>query len=492
MSVAEGLNSDRLTLREKISRFPEAMEGAPSSWWRQTARTLMRFERELGDFSDPAMRAYFQTQIDRAKAYLRTGASRPAGNDSEIAHAAEDLIMQLSMEMAIRFEPKIEEMETHFIGLADLTAMHPDRFQTHRIPLNGGHATILRVKHPVEDSWQEIPLPENEKIWHKGGPARAVLNAVANAPLSMQKSEFPWNDLDVVVAGDEQRGAHVSCLIGVDPEGIEHMGEEDLNFERFCLGRDTEQNQVCLGADGLYFSEAAYQSSLTGHVDIVGEYMANKAIYGTDKVVLDSITMAKARGLMRLVKVVVEGKALSFPYKPVNANLDMGIYSLFLARKWAKKDRFPEYMQRMYEVLRQMGQVRQDEKNMRQVLERAHREYPFFNFDSDINDFVDLVRWKSRKLAKQVDRETAWQFGLPTDLKLERRPGDDQPYNIFLNGFQPDAAESAEAWPWWERFLEESKARTARFEASGVTYMQRLFIKSEEINDAPPDNIRLE
>jgi len=63
--------------------------------------------------------------------------------------------------------------------------------------------------------------------------------------------------------------------------------------------------------------------------------------------------MAKPRGLgQRLLKFVAEGKLTAFELMPVNSNMNIDIYSLFLAKKWAKRDNAPELMQRLFYLVK--------------------------------------------------------------------------------------------------------------------------------------------
>jgi hypothetical protein len=473
MPTKQELQQIRLKFRHEISQFPEIIEGEPRTWWRQTARMVIGFRQGAGDYHNPKMREYLEKYADISKMMLRQASTIPIDSEEQIITQTEHMIMNLSMEMAKRFEPKEIQMETHFIPLAEIVKHQPDRFKTDERTINGVRCVILSVKHPTKNEWQEIPLPKNQKIWHKGGPARAVLDIVAHSPISMQEAEFPWNDFDVVLA-EIKKAVEAAIAIGVDPDGIEYMGENNLNFERFCLGRDTQQNQVCLGAEGLYYSQAALMSAITGHVNIVGEYMANKAIYGIDRMTIQKISMAKQRGLMRLLKAVAEGKALSFDHLPINANFDMGIYTLFLAKRWSKKEGFPEHMQKMYFLLKQMGQVRHGENDIFQVLDRAMKVNPFFDFDREVRTPIEVVRWKSRKFPKQLDRELAWLFNFPSSLKIRRRAGDNVSKKVSLDGFVPDKTQ-VNIDEKWDIFLGQARKITGKYYEKERSPYEKIF-----------------
>ncbi len=479
MIQANEVQPTRLRIRHEIAEFPLIIEQNPNTWWRSTAKMLIGFRHRLEAEPDFEVREYFNEYIGQSLDILRRVINLIDIPEEKIIRLAERMIMDLSMEMASWFEQENLPTETHFLPLSELVKSKPDRLRIEERKINSVACLILQVKHPANDSWQEIPLPTNHRIWHKGGPARTILEIVANAPLSMQQNEFPWHDFDVVIAGHDGE-TNAAIAIGVDPDGIEHMGEENLNFERYCHGRDTQQNQVCLGAEGLYYSQPALMSAITGHVNIVGEYVANKAIYGIDRMTIHGIGLAKQRGLMRLVKAVTEGKALSFDYLPLNSNFDMGVYVLFLAKRWSANEKLPKRLQKMYYLLQQMGQVREGENDIFQVLERAHLENPFFDFDSEVRFPIDVVRWKSRKIVKQIDREFAWKFGFPTVLDVQRDPGDDIPSRISLDGFNPSPDET-DFIEKWKIFINRSRSRTAKQKRIDTTPYDRIF--SENLDD---------
>lgn len=323
----------------------------------------------------------------------------------------------------------------------------------------------------------------NRKVWHKGGPARAVLGVIADSPVSMQESEFPWNDFDAMVA-NKMINKKAALKIGVDADGIEYMGEDELNFPRYCAGRDTTQNQVCLGSEGIYFSDEALFTAVSGHTRAENEYVSNKAIYGFDTVIVEGVVLAKPRALMRLVKALVEGKALSFDYLPLNACLDFGTNTLFLAKRWSKKENFSENLQKMFYLLTMMDQTRADEKNVLDTLERVHTEYPFFDFNSEVRLPIEVLRWKSRKLIKQMDREMGWRFHIPTGLEVQRSHGDTIAKFISLDGFILTENNSITE-ERWSGFLKRCEQRTYEYRKEGLTAYEKIFTKSSLDEETP-------
>lgn len=476
MLEIEHLQHSREFVRHHTAEFPKILEGEPETWWRETVRLLLKFKRELKQYPNPEVRDYFDSQITGLFEQLRSASTlTPSGRD-DFASLADHLIMNFSMEIASKFEQKEFTQKTLFLPINEMVEKQSDRFKTENRVINGEECIVLQVKHPTEESWQEIPLPKNKKVWHKGGPARAVLDIVSNAPISMQESEFPWHDYDALV-GNGRRNKKAAINIGVDADGIEYMGENDLNFPRYCAGRDTTQNQVCLGSKGLYYTKEAMTTAKSGHTRIENEYVANKAIYGFDKMIYQGEILAKPRGLMRVIKAVVEGKALSFDHIPLNSMLDLSTNSLFLAKRWAQKEHFPLYLQRMFYLLKQMNQTREGETDIFDTLERVHCEYPFFDFESEVKFPIEVVRWKSRKLIKQVDREMGWQFKIPTGLEVERVEGDNIPKRISLDGFvvNNDQLNIADRW---NEFIERSRLRTKMYLAQDLSAYEKAFINS--------------
>lgn len=481
VSRTENLTQSREFIRNQLSEFPQIMEGDPNTWWRETAKFLVVFRNNLQSYPDPLVRDHFNKHLEGLFKQLREASVlTPTGSD-DFASLADHMIMQFSMEAAKAFELKEFNKKTLFLPLGEMVKKQPERFAVGARMLNGERLVILNVKHPILNEWHEIILPKERKVWHKGGPARAVLDIVAGAPESMQASEFPWNDYDALV-GKGRKNKRAALSIGVDADGIEYMGEDELNFPRYCAGRDTTQNQVCLGSEGLYYTQDALETARSGHTRIENEYVANKAIYGIDKMIIQGENLAKPRGLMRLIKAVVEGKALSFDYLPLNSQFDLGTHSLFLAKRWSKKERFPVHLERMYYLLKQMGQVRLGELDIFDTLERAHTEHPFFDFNSEVKSPMQVVRWKSRKLIKQLDREMAWQFKIPTGLDIERHKGDTVPVKISLDGFVT-GTKNIDFEKRWLAFLGRSSQRTKLYQSRELSPYEKVFNKGDSDAD---------
>jgi hypothetical protein len=485
MAKTETSLQDRDLLRKTVVLVPEVVDNTPpQKWWPKLARSVFKMERALADFQNPELRQYVAQNINLAKDVLRKTEKINTTDPDTIASVFEHEIMERSMSIAAPFEPKKKVLETHFIPLTRLFSDYPDDFRGEEKILNGVPIIEVSISHPVKKSeWDsKIPLPISCEVHHKGGPAREAFNRVAKAPLSMQLSEYPRNDYDAITTGNPQENYDVAIAIGVDPAGVEYHGRK-LDFKVFGLGRDTDQNQVLLDAKGIYYSRPAEIAAKTGHIALVGEYMANKAIYGIDRVFIHDLLLAKPRGLMRLVKSLSEGKALSFDYLPVNSNFDMGIYSLFLARKWEEKEQYPQLLSRMYHVMRQMNQVRPGEDSIDDVLERAHCEYPFFNFDREIKNIVELTRWKTRKFAKEFVMIAGWLYPFSPTLNLKRTPNDTVPVRINMENFIYDEKRGEKLRSWWPNFQDRARRRTAEFNKLGISYSNQVFFADQDLDD---------
>lgn len=136
----------------------------------------------------------------------------------------------------------------------------------------------------------------------------------------------------------------------------------------------------------------------------------------------------------------------------------------------------------MFYLLKQMDQTRTGEADIFDTLERTHQENAYFDFDSEVRFPIEVVRWKSRKLIKQIDREMGWQFRIPTGMEIERVPGDTSPKNISLVGFHPDQKQF-EVTDKWNRFLERSRKRTREYKSQDLTAYEKAFMRGKTDTD---------
>lgn len=461
----------REQLRVQISSLPEIFDDDPSRWWFRSYLYLRKQMRSLPNLP-PEIQETMGPFIAMASELVKKEVGESAQGDA--VQRAEAIIMKVSYEMAKRFEPKIESIVEHVITLDSMVSSQPDIFRI--------RDDSLGIKIPDTSDFYYIKLPSQNKIWYKGGVSRVLLNILVGADKEVILSDLPPNDHDGIAVGGFASAHEEAARMGIDADGLEMSKGETLDFARFCLGRDSTQNQVVFGLDGLHFSDAAYEAARSGYTRIVGKYIPEKAIYGVDVAYIRGVEVVKPRGQMRLIKALSEGKIQSFEHKPVSSALDIGLYVMFLAKRWSKKTNFPELLQNMYEVLRRMGHVRKGEKQIFDVLKRAHQDYPFFEFKREIKDIVEVVEWKSRKLVKQVDREFAWINKDQTGFVIERKPGDTDPLLITLKGFTPDKSLYEKTHSKWNKYLKYCEKEYKTYQSLKLTPLEKLFNKSDKID----------
>ncbi len=474
------ISPHRQELRTEISGIPQIFEGEPKDWWFRASIYIAREIRKYPEMSHDVKASVGEFLI-RAKELLAAEAEVvfPEGASEEDlvrmrAERAESVLMKISFDMAKRFEPIVDPIKENIITIDQMINGWPDMFVK-----EGGR---FGIKIPTTGDYYFIEIPEQNTIWYKGGISRVLLNIVAGADTSMILSDLPPNDHDGIAIGKSYVAHEEAKRMGIDADGLELYKGESLDFARFCQGRDSTQNQAFFGRDGLHFSDAAYQSAKTGFTKIVGKYIPEKAIYGVDLVYVKGHELVKPRGQMRLIKALSEGKIKSFEHKPLSTSLDVGLYVMFLAKRWSKKQNFPELLQNMFEVLKRMGHVREGEKDIFSVLKRAHKEYPFFEFGREIKDIVEVVGWKSRKLVKQIDREFAWLNKDSAGFVLERKPNDSVPQIITLDGFLPDSSQNQRLLSKWSKYLVHCHNEFKEYQSQKLTRVERLFRKSDVVD----------
>jgi hypothetical protein len=336
----------------------------------------------------------------------------------------------------------------------------------------------MGIRENTDADWHYLLLPAKQGIGLKGGPPGAILDIIAGFPQSVLGAEFPPNDIDIIATGNEEAVRRISRIMGVDPNGVEMFSREDLeiDFTLYCLGRDTTQNQVYWDARGLHYSDDAHLAAQTGGIEIIGQYIGGRAIYGIDIIYLGGIKgLVTPRGMMRQVKAVVEGKAMFYYYLLANSVIDLGIYWLVLARKWSKRDCFGDHMQKMYYLGKQMNQVQPGENNIYDVLTRVHETYPFFDFASPPMDMVGIARWKAGKLIKQADREFGWKYHIPSDIEFSREKEQLTLRSISLKGVSPSDRLGEKIMLDWQGFLARCQERTDEFYKTADDGVNRFF-----------------
>jgi len=474
------LFSARVDLRNTLADGPQLVEQIPPPlWFRQMARGLIQTRRKL-ELTQPKTREYLQPFIDKSLQLMRDECVGGLATEDEMAVLADKIIMRLSHEVSKTFRYEVAPVPGKFVDIHELLEEHPDKLRRTIEYRDGVKFELLGIKNPTTEEWHDVPLPFDKNMWHKGGIARAVLDIFAGAPDQMLASELPVNDLDVVTTHSEEEARRQADLLGVDPQGVEIV-EGEMDMGMFFASRDTTQNMVCLGVNGLYYANEAFEAAKTGHIAIVGNYFPEHAIYNNaslrfvDPETNQVLTIPKPSGQMRLIKVVAEGKALSFDHMPITTNLDFGIYALSLAKRWANKPNFPELMQRMFTLLQKTEQTRPLERNIMDALTRVHGEYPFFDFEDCISTIIDVVKWKMKRLARQIDTEFARLYELPPSIEFKRSPGDTVTQKIDLEDSSYSDKQIAEFTTWWPKFLEECKTRRDAYHSSPIPVSHRYF-----------------
>lgn len=473
------LADERNELRNILVKVPTVLKKNPETWGRSFAREAILLRDNASSLA-PVVASHILPFVDETLETLRDDSRRFKDvqlSPEEIGLLAEQRITSMSWRMAERFDREREPVTHLTVARRELLQQHPDTMREYYDPKTG--MIMFGLKHPDTDEWYDAAISEKARVWYKGGFARAVLKAHAGASY---REELPWNDLDVIYIGDEAKAREAAEKMGVDHEGVEYIGEKDdsFDFSEYAYGRDIDMNMVAFGSDGLHYSPEAYNSAQTGHINLIGEYLPNRAIYGIDKIKYQNTCLVKPRGAMRFVKTVSEGKATSFNYPAINENLGLGVYSLFLARRWSARENFGEIMQRMLYLTRQMGLVREDLTDIYELLDDTHRHAPHFDMERSLSGVVDVVRWKSGKFIKQVDREFGWRFRSHADLALERKENDTAERIITLEGFIPSAEESRRIEAEWPVFYQRCVERRKAYERLGLGNTQRYFYESEE------------
>lgn len=314
----------------------------------------------------------------------------------------------------------------------------------------------LFLRATKDDAWSEHKIPTSDKAAEKGGGPRVLLKIIASAPPSTLKVELPLNDVDVVVVEGSDEALRDAERLGVTKDGIEVVKE--LDYSLLASSRDIDLNGCFLTKDGLRYSVQARDAAASGHVHILP---AVRGLYGSDHFHdLDGLLLAKDRGLCRLVKVVAEGKANSFEIPERNLEIDLGIYWLVLAKRFAGKENAQEIFQRMFDIAQQLGATKPGETSFIQLADRMHEKYPFFDFGDKQLDEQGVVRWLSGKLGKQIEKLYRQSFGIYDDSKLERREGDHQLVRIELPP-RSHTPNSPEFKPDLEAFAERCAGRSA-------------------------------
>ncbi len=480
-----GYTKLRKDIRDKLACVAEGLRQSPTERWLPvTYCNLERLNRAARRYP-PEVQTYFHEQIGITREMLVTQFTCRNPDISiktspdDIAHTTESIIYEVSRQMALPFCEKATEPISHnILPISKMVAHRSDVLRLREESVSGRVNRLIDVTHHKTGQISTLKLPNTNSVLYKGGISRLMLNLVAGAPESMTDSELPWNDLDAIGVGDSNATRDEACSLGVDPEGIEMLGRE-LDWDEYCLGRDTDHNQTLLSSDSLHYSNDAYRAAQTGHITLNGLYMPNRALYGTDTFKYDEVYLGTPRGLMRLIKSLAEGKALSFAYHPANSNVDCAPYFLFLARKWSKKPNFPSLLQRGLQIGRLMGQVPSGDFDTYEVLDRMHARVPLFDLEAEMREPRDVAVWKGSKIIRQIDRELTWKFRFPGDLEISSEDIHSEQITVTLEKFIPDPVISRDIVDHWQDFKDKCAKRVQETRSMDIDPADRYFLRNQ-------------
>ncbi|HUC94714.1 MAG TPA: hypothetical protein VMR19_01775 [Candidatus Saccharimonadales bacterium] len=455
-------------LKEALVKVKNVVEfGSPETWGFGTAKRILRLERCVDSFP-PEAQEYLKTLFPQAMSILRNSPQLKNFDSIPETQRKESIGTAAQNEMYNAYDLMVHEIRnpelphSSFITFDELVKMDSESFRlSHEVRVGGGKT--FWVKSNSRNEWFPIALPITDRIIKKGGEARTILKKLARGPEETIENEFPFNDSDGIAVGQRKDVLEESITLGIDSDGLEMVKEMDI--PRLLNSRDLDINATLVTKDGLFYTEDAFKAARTGHVKL---YTNDRGIFGPIVFYYDQYELATNRGLGRLMKTVAEGKALSFDFLPLNQNIDFGIYWLIFARKYRRKfhnhrTRFGIMMQKLYYLGKQAGQIRPNEHRLLDTLERAHDEHPNFDFDDPKLNEVGVARWLNRYLYKSILRYYRQVYQIPRNFNYERSEGDNIPYIISLNGFEPDFDQAAEITQNWETYLDRCRKRRIEF-----------------------------
>lgn len=445
--------------RKQLDIVENIIDGNHEAWWFRTMLFLRRLQRSLKknpeQYSDQT-----QVFVSTLIAQIISELALQVKSDETHSKNGHEVILALSEEI-----PKGLQLETNAVHvtarpLEELVQQY-ERISFIQLEGQDEYRRGIRIL-DSQNNPHDFPLPKVEGILHKGGFARVLIKIMASADESLIDAELPPNDFDIIAdstldAATVEKEAHV---LNVDADGIEYISSP--NFERLFLERDLDLNMVFVGADTIYFAQEAIEAAQSGKIEVMS---AHRGIYGTEFFVYDGQRLLKNRGLMRLFKTVVEGKATHFDFTPLNENISFGIYWLVLFRKFVSKDTAGVHLDRLFEIAKKTNQTPKDTENIIEVLDTIHAKYPFFDFDALPLDEVGVTRWLGKKLLRQIDASYRHTHSIPNELIIERTPNDTVPYRVDLNDYVPHPEKIAWITSEIPNFLDRCRERTRAFKA---------------------------
>ncbi len=350
-------------------------------------------------------------------------------------------------------------------------------------------------------SWTAFELPPGD-VLYKGGLPRLLLKLVlgtmtageaaqrartwesfheSGASIRLQGSERvhpdiiekdrKQNDIDVITLLEGNGTAPIPLSLvkqakdlGADPDGVEFIPrgamDDDAVMVKVFAGRDGNGNECVLTQDGLVVSNRAIEAMYSGIFEV---NQANKEFYGAETFFYGGTMLQTARGEMRGLKFVSEGKFRGLRWCPINRFIDPGIYWLVLFDKFNKKENRAELFHRLLFLGKKMGIVGQQE-TLKDVLDRTHEECPYFDVvNRGQMTERKLLLWFAGKVTRMTSRK-AKRALRHTTYQPERSPGDTEMQTITIDDIPSlREAERQDIERSVAEFLTEADARTAEY-----------------------------
>lgn len=453
--------------RAKLDRIASTVLEKPlESMWFSAMLELRRIQRgiESGESLPPEAINFWNDYGKPVKDILVAEARpesvpEPAMQEEFVSPArrAIQVIHKVSNVFSRDDEAETEPRDIQYLSFDELLHMS-DRFRMGvGVDEQDHERRYFYVYSPARDEWIEYPIPNTDKVLHKGGMGRTILKILNNEDPELTESELPPNDFDYIAVKSAEADDDLKGL-RTDPDGVEEV--DALDLQTLMSNRDLDMNNAFVGKDGLVFAESAYNAARTGKIAIVS---TKRDLYGSEIFFYEGVRLIKNRGMMRLLKTISEGKATSFDLPPLNKQVDLGIYWLILAKRFSGKPKFPLFMDKLFELAKQMGQVHEGEEGVYDVLDRVHQQYPFFNFDGSALDEEGVARWLGRKLVKQVDKKYRDKNGVPSLLNMVRAKDDTVPYEVSLKNYHHDNEKLEEIRAEWAVFINRCRRRTTDY-----------------------------
>jgi len=436
----------------------EILQGNSSNWFTRLYRTLLK-ERQRIEALPEEEQIFLKQNIDEVIDLFQSWA-RPEGKKKPVVTGSNDSELSFSeikkrihqLEKVFEFKKEAApSMKIDSCSIEKLTALFPEQIQ---LTTKDGRQA-LKFRENQKQDWVEVNVPQSDTVFYKGGVPRVLTKILAGADPALLKAEIPMNDIDIIAwsnGEDQEEIVREATALGADLEGIE-MVENDQPLQEVLKGRDVDLNQCFFGKNGLVFSDNALRAAETGSIDIMDP--TERGLWGSESYYYskDNLKLIKGRGLYRLFKFIAEGKAKSFVQIELNRQNDMGIYWLVLARKFSRKQNAGQLLNRLYEIGKRAGQTLEGEQDIYDVLNRAHDQYPFFEFSDAQQSTEDIVLWLSRKLAKLADRQFRHEQGMKSEQFHERFEGDENKEVISLEGYVDDEQKNQETAAKWQSFV---------------------------------------